>query len=226
FCTGNVCTSFNPSAPYLDSYLLLSCSKDESVRFWDTRTGTCLCVFAGDRGHREHVLSIDIHPCGDTFVSGGLDTSVKIWALGDDPKIEALVGEAGRQDGCGFAGKDGGARTFVTPHEQFPVFSTNKVHTDYVDCVRYCGGAILSKSVTNVILMWEPVMTAAGVKDGLITPLREFVLSSCEVWFIRFNLDDQARWMAAGNRAGNVKVWSLWGEEEGLEGGGKKGKGE
>ena len=70
-----------------DENLLLSCCKDESIRMWNVRTGTCLAIFAGDRGHREHVLSLDIHPTGGTFVSGGMDTSVKIWSFCDDEAL-------------------------------------------------------------------------------------------------------------------------------------------
>ncbi|GMH61372.1 hypothetical protein TrRE_jg8473, partial [Triparma retinervis] len=54
-----------------DEYLLLSASKDESIRLWNVRTGTCIITFAGDRGHRDDVLSIDIHPLGHTLLTSG-----------------------------------------------------------------------------------------------------------------------------------------------------------
>jgi len=100
----------------------------------------------------------------------------------------SLVKDSEKQNGSGWAegGEEGGnARSFKAKHFQFPSFSTNKVHTDYVDCVKFCGDSLLSKSVANVILMWDPVMTAEGKKAGDIVALREFVLTQCEVWFVR-----------------------------------------
>lgn len=37
----------------IDACLLLTASKDESVRLWNARTAVCVAVFAGDRGHRD-----------------------------------------------------------------------------------------------------------------------------------------------------------------------------
>jgi len=59
----------------LDDSLCFSASKDESIRMWNIRTSVCIVMFAGDRGHREEVLSIDVHPAGLCFVSAGMDTT-------------------------------------------------------------------------------------------------------------------------------------------------------
>ena len=56
--------------------MLLSASKDESIRLWNTRCGTCCCIFAGHYGHRDDVLSIDVHPRTHD-VTGGIDTTSK-----------------------------------------------------------------------------------------------------------------------------------------------------
>ena len=211
YCGGFTCTNFTPSCPSGDEFLLLSCSKDESVRFWNTRNGTCLAIFAGDGGHRESVCSLDIHCLGTTFVSSGLDTSIKIWEFCDDAALRVLVEQSNVQGGAGFSVDGGTTRPFQTPHVQFPLFSTDKVHTDYVDCVRFCGDSIVSKSVTNLIIMWNPVLTVEGKKNGDVVALRQFVLTNCEVWFVRFNLDPSQRWMGAGNGWGSVKLWNTFG---------------
>jgi hypothetical protein len=38
------------------------------------RTAVCIAIFAGEKGHRDEVLSVDPHPLGNCFVSAGMDT--------------------------------------------------------------------------------------------------------------------------------------------------------
>ncbi|XP_042519124.1 polycomb group protein FIE1-like [Macadamia integrifolia] len=45
--------------------LVISASKDESVRLWNVRTGICILIFAGAGGHRNEVLSVWIASPGD-----------------------------------------------------------------------------------------------------------------------------------------------------------------
>eukprot|EP00976_Prorocentrum_cordatum_P044797 905692-Prorocentrum_minimum.AAC.9 len=56
--------------------------QDESVRLWNIRTGVMVLIFAGARGHRNEVLSVDFHPTERwKFVSCGMDNTIKIWAF-------------------------------------------------------------------------------------------------------------------------------------------------
>ena len=64
--------------------------QDESLRLWNIHTSTCIAIFAGDRGHRDEVLSADFHLLGNCFASAGMDNTVKIWAL-DTPRIQRAV---------------------------------------------------------------------------------------------------------------------------------------
>jgi hypothetical protein len=42
------------------------------------------------------------------------------------------------------------------------------VHQGYVDCVRYFGEYVLSKSVDNRVVLWEPKQSPGTVAKGLI----------------------------------------------------------
>ncbi|KAF3658785.1 Polycomb group protein FIE1 [Capsicum annuum] len=61
--------------------LVVSASKDESVRLWNVHTGICIMIFAGAGGHRNEVLSVDFHPSDiHRIASCGMDNTVKIWS--------------------------------------------------------------------------------------------------------------------------------------------------
>jgi hypothetical protein len=159
--------------------LVLSASKDESIRLWNVYTACCVAIFAGDQGHRDEVLSIDVHLLGNVFASCGMDNTVKVWSLegtahtgrrvaravdqsfcystqvgGAAPAaaaradrraaaagpLAALLPGQSHDDGAGTGAAAASPRKrFQTLQEQFPLFSTSHVHSDYVDCVRWVG---------------------------------------------------------------------------------------
>ncbi|KAG2484331.1 hypothetical protein HYH03_016873 [Edaphochlamys debaryana] len=149
--------SINDIAVHPDRpHLFLTASEDESVRLWNLRSRTCVAIFAGEGGHRNKVLSLDFHPWdGHRFLSSGMDNAVKVWSLAP---LERLLEESERAaDGCvGGPGGGGPRRAFPTRVVQQPLFSTLRVHNDYVDCVRWLGDLVLSKSVHDIITLWRP----------------------------------------------------------------------
>ncbi|CAB5108884.1 unnamed protein product [Rhizophagus irregularis] len=64
-----------------DPSLLFSASKDLSIRLWRIDTMQTVAIFAGECGHHEAPLSIDVHLSGDFFASSGMDRTVNIWSL-------------------------------------------------------------------------------------------------------------------------------------------------
>jgi len=204
----------------IDEFLLITASKDESLRLWNIRSATCVVMFTGHEGHRDAILSLSFHPLGTSFVSAGMDTSIKIWSLENETVTKAIL-ESSLPSTSSLAA----TKSFSARLQQMPLYSTNKAHTDYVDCVQYVGDLILSKSITNTILLWKPDLSQARVPDSTvrpprsanIIPLREFSLSNCECWFIRFHTDDNCRLLSIGNNVGEIKVWDIDGRCEGLQ---------
>ncbi|KAF5834487.1 transcriptional repressor EED/ESC/FIE [Dunaliella salina] len=194
--------------------LFLTASKDEAIRLWNLKTKCCVLIISGEGGHSNEVLTLACHPWSPhRFLSGGMDNMVKIWSLEE----HASVIEAS------FAWQSK-TRTFPTKMLHFPRFSSDQVHANYVDCVRWLGDLCLSKSVDDRILLWKPVeeegpacTAARGTNSRVLAQcktfstfviLQEFHLPDSHVWFVRFSLDMSQSLLACGNRTGKVFLWN------------------
>jgi ribosome assembly protein 4 len=60
-----------------DSRLLVSASKDTTLKCWDVTTGK---IAADLPGHKDQVFAVDWSPDGQKVGSGGADKAVKIWS--------------------------------------------------------------------------------------------------------------------------------------------------
>ncbi len=129
---------FHPKNPHL----LLSASKDMSVRLWNIQTDVCIAIFHGIDGHKSEVLSVDFDVTGSRIVTSGSDNSVKIWQL-NKPSVQNAIEASYR-----------GQRGFSNILEHYPKYSVDGIHTKYVDCVKWMGNLILSKvrSIFNILL--------------------------------------------------------------------------
>jgi polycomb protein EED len=193
-----------------DGDILLSVSKDHSMRLWNIKTDVCIAIFGGIDGHRDEVLSADIDISGQYIVSCGMDHSVKIWSLCKPSIISTL------QLAASYLPTNHVDKTFPTEMQHYPDFSTRDIHSNYVDCVRWFGQFVLSKSCENRIVLWKPTteLSLLGTKpaapDGAtISILHQFDFQNCDIWFIRFSTDYRQKVMAAGNQIGRVYVWDI-----------------
>lgn len=106
-------------------HLLLTCSKDYSIRLWNSINSICIAIFAGIRGHRDEVLSIDVSGDGRKFISGGIDHNIMVWSL-DSADLKEKIAKS--VDVVAF-----GKTAFAAIRLHFPDFSTRDVHGNYVD---------------------------------------------------------------------------------------------
>lgn len=178
--------------------LVVSASKDESVRLWNVHTGICILIFAGAGGHRNEVLSVDFHP-SDMYriASCGMDNTVKIWSM---KEFWTYVEKS-------FTWTDHPSK-FPTKYVQFPVLLAS-VHANYVDCNRWLGDFILSKSVDSEIVLWEPKTKEHNPTESAVDILQKYPVPECDIWFIKFSCDYHFKTAAIGNREGKIFIWDL-----------------
>jgi len=200
--------------------LLLSASRDRTLKLYNVQTDHLVAIFGlgGEKGHEDEVLSCDINMEGDKMVSGSMDHNIKIWCMNNDAfnqKIKLSQTYDEKKEG----------KAFDTLVIAFPLFTTKmpkQVHNNFVDCCRFFGNFILSKTCLapdNSIKMWQPskpineTCTSFGFKKK---PIYEFSIHDCEfkyadggVWFLRFAMDIGQTTLAVGNDKGKTSVWNL-----------------
>ena len=179
----------------VDDGLVLSASKDESIRLWNVRTSVCIAVFAGAGGHRGAVLAIDIHPLGNVFASSGMDTTIKIWNL-EKPDLCSAI-DLSDSNPRGPAGN----HNFRSVSQQDPLYSTNQVHMNYVDSVKWVGDFLLTKATGEAVTLWAPDSTRYA---GAALILRTFHLPLFKIWYAQMDVFAPFDVFCVGNDDGRV----------------------
>jgi polycomb protein EED len=185
-----------------DNGLIFSASKDFSIRLWNIRTLVCIAVFGGEGGHRGEVISLDIHALGNCFVSCSMDTSIKIWNLKDPVLLHAIDSS----DKFTALSESGKSISFKPVFLQIPLFSTNRMHSGYVDSVKWVGDCILSKSTQNRIVLWTP--DTLRYKDATMI-LQEYTMHHGHVWFVKMSVCLPLGIFAVGSSKGRVYIFPL-----------------
>lgn len=190
--------------------LVLSASKDHSIRLWNIQSEACIAIFGGVEGHRDEVLSCDWHCSGSRIISCGMDHSLKIWNFTPDVLDAVQISKTFNDITT--------RKSFPTVRKHFPTFSTRDIHRNYVDCVAWYGNFILSKSCENSIVCWRPgkLETSSDLNlptkytsDTTCSILENFDVKQCDIWFLRFSIDSHMKHLALGNRVGKTYIIDL-----------------
>ncbi len=190
-----------------ESDILLSASKDFSIRMWNIFTGAQIVIFGGPEGHIAEVLSIDWHLSADYFVSTAIDGYVKIWKIEENIKSKIKESREIKKPNEMKNNIKDEKKQFKTLIKSNTMFSCNSVHENYVDCVRFNGNFILSKSVDGVVKEWLPIFNSEGDYYYLVNTY-SYTLSE-KIWYIKFNIDTSFRYLTIGNNKGNVLIFEL-----------------
>ncbi|TPP61573.1 Polycomb protein EED [Fasciola gigantica] len=132
-----------------DPALLFSFSKDYTVRLWNIASHVLVCVFGGAEGHRAEVLHGDLSLTGDLLLTAGMDHCVKIWRLNIPELANAVI------DSFSYRSRSN-PKPFPVLIQHFPEFSSRDIHGNYVDCARWFGALVISKSCENSVTLWKP----------------------------------------------------------------------
>ncbi|KAG0741358.1 hypothetical protein G6F57_009351 [Rhizopus arrhizus] len=108
--------------------IILSTSKDGTIRLWDVDENVCLAIFECDA-----TVSC-FHPSGTKFVSGNSRGELREWQI---PSTTGMMDEA---------------ITVTKKNSRL----LKKFHGDsYIDCIRFANNNVLSKSINGKLEYWE-----------------------------------------------------------------------
>lgn len=181
---------FNPKI----TQILLSSSKDCTVRLWNTLNGDQLIIFGGPDAHLAEVLCIDWHISGDLFVSGSVDNSIKIYNITE--RMNELIVKSLENK-----------KTIKTLIKNFPYYSCSDIHENYIDCVRFNGNFIISKSVDGIIKEWLPMFKTEGQYYYLINTYIYEVKE--KIYNVKFCFNQEENLMFIGNETGKGYLFQI-----------------
>ena len=145
-----------------DGNIIASGSEDNTIRFWDARTGSYPHVL---RGHTDNVTSVAFSPDSNRIISGSLDQTVRLWNIKTRKLIRTLEGHTDGVNSISFS-PDGSIIVSGSLDNTIRLWNadtgehirTIEGHTASVISVTFSlpdGNTIASSSVDNTIRFWN-----------------------------------------------------------------------
>ncbi|KAL1920946.1 uncharacterized protein VTP21DRAFT_11581 [Calcarisporiella thermophila] len=167
--------------PNSKSYIM-SASRDGTVRLWNIDTENCLAIYEVDAS------VIAIEPSGKQFFTGGFKGDIRRWDLPSLDYIPESPKVFGRLESqlVTLIGHPGNGKK---PHGDSPI-----------DCIRFAGEHIVSKSTNNRMEMWDP---------ETFQHIRSFKVKNSIDNVCRFDISLDGKFLAVGGSNGNAYIYNL-----------------
>lgn len=191
----------------INNQILLSSAKDFSVRLWNAFKGILLLIISGPECHLAEILSIDFHLTGQYIVTGSVDTYIKIWDLHKKEIVSKINNSLNDKIPYDTTLLNRELSTIKPLIYQPIIFSSNMIHDNYVDCVKFNNNFVLSKSVDGTILEWIPFFDK-GTSNFMIINSYNFKLTE-NIWNMKFDTSYNFEYLSIGNNIGEIFIFKL-----------------
>eukprot|EP01102_Stenamoeba_stenopodia_P001101 TRINITY_DN10965_c0_g3_i1.p1 TRINITY_DN10965_c0_g3~~TRINITY_DN10965_c0_g3_i1.p1 ORF type:complete len:240 (-),score=44.70 TRINITY_DN10965_c0_g3_i1:56-775(-) len=185
---------------------------------WNITSGICFAIFGGDQGHRGQVLHIDVHMSETKFVSCGADNSIRIWSLEGlsflkEQSYHFLAPkERKMMEALAKPFEKPLTTRFKTKTINFPLFVSEKIHQNYIDCVAWHGDLILSKCTRGNLILWCPSSTLVPgypMQNSFVILMKTVLRPSNKLWFMHFDMNQSQTRIAQGTKNGQIHVYTI-----------------
>ncbi|MCC6255363.1 MAG: hypothetical protein IT276_10645 [Ignavibacteriaceae bacterium] len=185
-----------------DDNYIVSASADQTVKLWETSTGSLIRTLSGYIGD---VWTVAFSPDGNYIASGSYDKTVKLWETSTGSLIRTLSGHSSSVYSVAFS-PDGNYIVSGSTDQTIKLWETStgslirtfSGHADGVLSISIspAGNYIVSGSQDNTVKLWE---TATG------SLIRTFSGHINEVWSVSFSPD--GNYICSGSDDQTVKLW-------------------
>ncbi|KAK9711505.1 hypothetical protein K7432_007803 [Basidiobolus ranarum] len=155
-----------------DDQHILSASKDGTVRLWHVDSEKCLCVY------NVKASVVCFNPSGTSFLTGGYNGDIREWTIPDLTETSEL--QYIDQGVLKMSGK--------------------KHHGGCIDCMKYIGSNILSKSVNGKAELWN---------SDTLEVVKTFHLRNSAHNRCRFDVSMDNKFFCVGSSVGAVYIYNI-----------------